>query len=632
MKRYIRYFVLVIISMVFGFNLLHAHAKNEYFAIVPVDGAIQPRVELDQGWSQEIRQLFWFTSQGSRIIPYSWFTWLEQADNSILFRNVDHMEMLRYLPMSSSKLNPAGLPIGFALDTDQSTGKAWVGLTCAACHTNQINYQGTKILVEGAPTLANFVKFFDELVNALNKTNDDRQKFARFAKNVLGNRYSEATANKLHQELDQITSKLTQRRIVNELPQDYPKDFTSYARLDAFGNIQNAASAFALHDLTNNNAPTAPVSYPFLWGTHQSDVVQWNGSAPNTPIIGPIIRNMGEVVGVFGDLDINEAPIWKKLLGIKVEYDAHVDIHNLGKLELWVKHLRAPSWSDANINLPKVNQTKVNNGERIYQEQCIDCHQIIPKDKQANSYKAVMVPLSKVGTDTTMAINADYHMAQSLLLEGVKSNILIGDKFTATEPSIELAVNGVTGLVLKDLTKAIRAGIVTEGGLLAEIDDKLLEPGLKKLLAGIKSKNDILEQYLEARKELRKKVLARLSELKKQSGSPIPPQPNLDELKYKARPLNGIWATAPYLHNGAVPNLWELLKKPEERLTQFWVGSREFDPVHVGFEINQGLSQFNVYKLGTKTIMPGNSNLGHDYGTDLSDDDKWALIEYLKTL
>jgi hypothetical protein len=42
--------------------------------------------------------------------------------------------------------------------------------------------------------------------------------------------------------------------------------------LDAFGNIQNAGTAFALHDLNNKNIPNAPVSYPFIWGTHQSDV------------------------------------------------------------------------------------------------------------------------------------------------------------------------------------------------------------------------------------------------------------------------------------------------------------------------------------------------------------------------
>ncbi|MBK7363466.1 MAG: hypothetical protein IPI97_00005 [Nitrosomonas sp.] len=78
----------------------------------------------------------------------------------------------------------------------------------------------------------------------------------------------------------------------------------------------------------------------------------------------------------------------KNCLGIKVEYNAHVDIHNLGKLELWVKHLRAPRWSDDNIKLPAIDQAKASVGERIYMRRCLDCHKIIASDKQADPYKA----------------------------------------------------------------------------------------------------------------------------------------------------------------------------------------------------------------------------------------------------
>ena len=96
---------------------------------------------------------------------------------------------------------------------------------------------------------------------------------------------------------------------------------------------------------------------------------------------------------------------------------------------------------------------------------------------------------------------------------------------------------------------------------------------------------------------------------------------------YKARPLNGIWATAPYLHNGSVPNLWQLLQPPAARVREFYVGSRAFDPVQVGFAIESfpGGFQFD-------TSLRGNSNSGHDYGTALADAQKWELIEYLKSL
>lgn len=94
---------------------------------------------------------------------------------------------------------------------------------------------------------------------------------------------------------------------------------------------------------------------------------------------------------------------------------------------------------------------------------------------------------------------------------------------------------------------------------------------------------------------------------------------------YKARPLNGIWATAPFLHNGSVPNLAELLTAPDERRSFFFVGEREYDPVHVGLESDAGPFRFD-------TTLPGNSNAGHAFGSRLSPPDKEALIEYLKSL
>ena len=101
------------------------------------------------------------------------------------------------------------------------------------------------------------------------------------------------------------------------------------------------------------------------------------------------------------------------------------------------------------------------------------------------------------------------------------------------------------------------------------------------------------------------------------------------KLNYKARPLNGIWASAPYLHNGSIPNLDELLKRPSERSQAvFKVGSREFDPVKVGFKTDVG-EDFNP-------TLPGNLNSGHDYGREdgqsFSDDERRQLIEYMKSL
>jgi hypothetical protein len=99
---------------------------------------------------------------------------------------------------------------------------------------------------------------------------------------------------------------------------------------------------------------------------------------------------------------------------------------------------------------------------------------------------------------------------------------------------------------------------------------------------------------------------------------------------YTAVPLDGVWLTAPYLHNGSVPTLADLLEPIPARPTKFWRGYDVYDPVRVGF-VTAGPE---AARIGTSldVSLPGNSNAGHTYGTDLAPDEKRALLEYLKTL
>jgi hypothetical protein len=139
-------------------------------------------------------------------------------------------------------------------------------------------------------------------------------------------------------------------------------------------------------------------------------------------------------------------------------------------------------------------------------------------------------------------------------------------------------------------------------------------------------------------------------------------------LAYKGRTLNGIWATAPYLHNGSVPNLYELFLPScsdaemaagkKCRSNHFTVGSREFDPVKVGFVSKDRSSYPGLFEFDTS--LPGNRNAGHEYAAGntpiikldeagkpvrnaagqfeteklppISNQQRQALVEYLKTL
>jgi hypothetical protein len=94
--------------------------------------------------------------------------------------------------------------------------------------------------------------------------------------------------------------------------------------------------------------------------------------------------------------------------------------------------------------------------------------------------------------------------------------------------------------------------------------------------------------------------------------------------KYFAPTLNGVWARSPYLHNGSVRTMDQLLTRPSDRAKTFHRGSKTFDEEEMGFT-DEGSYVFD-------TAGTGNSNAGHEYGTDLSAEDKRDLIEYLKTL
>jgi hypothetical protein len=105
---------------------------------------------------------------------------------------------------------------------------------------------------------------------------------------------------------------------------------------------------------------------------------------------------------------------------------------------------------------------------------------------------------------------------------------------------------------------------------------------------------------------------------------------------YAAPPLNGIWASAPYLHNGSVPTLAALLS-PDARPRRFNVGGHALDFEQVGLKLDEagnypaGYKPFSMPAL-IDTATPGRSNVGHRFGENLDAGGKRDLIEYLKLL
>jgi hypothetical protein len=543
-------------------------------------------VYLSQNWSPAQSNQFYFTAQGSQIIPYDWFLVLEQVDSTTLFRDNQNILKYRYLAQNPGPLNPDGLPVGFV--SDQGVGRAWLGMTCAACHTNEIHLGDTAYRVDGAPTLGDIQGFLSAMIAAMQQTLDDSAKFDRFATKVLGNHNSGSNQARLKAQLA-MSIKLRAGYNLRNFPGYDPKGPveppTRFGRLDAVDAIVNEVYTFAVKD-PNPDTPTlvsktadAPVSYPFLWDTPQSNVVEWLGIAKNGGLLDVLTlsRNVGEVLGVFGDVHIPDDPSI-----LSFGYASSVKISALTDLENQLNGLWSPQWP---ADFPKIDQDAAAKGAVLYKTDfggmgsCADCHILIDRTSPTRDYKAVM---GGGGTDPQASLNFFNRTGPSGKLKGVDANFV---PLTTKIPEIAEA--------------NVMLANVVEGTILGNF--KSAPP-------------DDLNQLSFKRPPILGAAI----------GPPV--------AKYKGRPLGGIWATAPYLHNGSVPNLDALLKPTAQRPTSFSIGVREYDPVLVGFQTDvKGFPKFTVNDANGAPII-GNSNAGHEYGTTMTDEQRHQLVEYLKTL
>lgn len=528
-------------------------------------------MELEQGWTDDTQQMFYNTPQGSEIMPYSWILALEQSGSTARFLAPKNIERYRYLVRNKSAGNPDALPVGWTKGAD-SAGKDWFGFTCAACHTTELEYvipeskQKMVMRVNGAPTLADFNLMNLELVEALRALATDEAKFARFASAVLPQGASDSAKAALRGEVATQADVLDTRNKINH--SDVPYGF---GRIDAIGFILNQVMS-TLPGMPENAKPSdAPASYPFLWGTDQSSVVQWTGFAANLDGAGTLIRNGGEVVGVYGKVELTK----------NLTYASSLHIENLGKIENWVRELNSPEWPTKVFGA--VDKEKAAAGEALYAKLCSQCHQVIPRDKAIKTgYVANITPLDEIGTDPGELAN---------LGREYKAGIFAGKK-----------TEGVAGDKIPDPTSGLNPLINTVAG-------SLLHHGEETFKA-------LLEEHATITK----------------TGSDTKPG-------YKGRPLNGVWATAPFLHNGSVPNLYEILLPADQRSKSFVLGSRLYDPVRVGFSMDQPATAEAYTPFTFDVSLKGNSNSGHEYGTQakdgapaLTEDQRWQLVEYMKTL
>ena len=520
--------------------------------------------DFDQGWTDAQKHEFWHIDQGSKLMPLKWFLNLEKAGGGLL---VNDLEKFGFIPDPGASAD-FKLPIGFA-----HTGKDgdWVGLTCAACHSGAITIGGRRRIIEGAPGMLDLDSFFMEAVNALHQVANDQAAWERFSKQV---------PDVLQKDVKVVSDRMDRRKRIN-YPVAGPKGApvrAGHGRVDAFGQILNEVSVVVLgNDEKTAIVPNAPASFPCLWDIVQHKFVQWNGSAPNLGPEGPgaLLRNIGEVIGVFGEVTVPAK------FGIFPSFESSANVPNLKRIEQMLAGLYSPSWPGPLVNEGKGEQQLEKmraRGKELYSRadiHCNTCHAVLANKKDRTyPLPITMSPVTEVKTDPQLVSNFITTKARSMALKGKPKLVKLGF-FHGTDQVSDMTAYVALGALLNESPPPSPKDFVDNIG-----------QSFAALLQG---------------------------------------PPNLKV--YKARPLNGVWATAPYLHNGSVPNLWELLTPAKARKKPFCMG--DYDTDLVGYKAETCDASDPRWFDAT---VPGNKNSGHEYGVGLSDDDKRALIQYLKTL
>lgn len=642
----------------------------------------------EQGWTWDESHWWHHASQGTMFMPYQWFLALERFDSDQLLSSKQFLiDEVGFLPSPQTEYNPDGLPVGFSKARRKfgpGQGQEWVGLTCAACHTGQIDYKGSTIEIQGGPARANFKTFRTNILLAIlgNRCDIDRyqtvatairqgtlaklepklraavevhfasaqdqigkafgqscspSKFQRFASRVTGSthpvtigafaaHYDEFVDKAIHAGLQrQFVEIIAQFGPCFDSPDNSKKRYRGHeklcsdpalnpsitppgpGRIDALMRGGNRLFSILFKEPMNAYPETGPVSLPPLWDTPHLETILYNGSG-----LHPLSRSIVEALGVGAHLYLSSDP-----------NNQFADFQHVAEAVNAAKTARAN-------NQPTQGHLR-------------------GLDRMTGQSEAILPALDQIQTSLE-------YLRSPVWPERVLGPIDRGEKWRAGRDLYERHCVQCHALIdragpfpdripvaLNDIEQ-----VGTDHNMASNFADRRISSELNKI------ERFSVPQMVEVVTDL---VIERFVESENVSKAELSkmtrglPNEWIAEKRYRARPLNGIWASAPYLHNGSVPNLYELLT-PGEARRSFCQGEWEFDAMNVGLhsatdcaprhppqacQTPEGQRNPECQNL-FRTDINGNSNRGHDSTLYLpeeirnSDEKRYQLIEFLKSL
>jgi hypothetical protein len=573
-----------------------------------IEAALGEPIYVDQGpdWTSAERTDYYTRDQGSRLIGLAWLQALKGKDGQPFLS--DGLSRYGFLPNPG---NTANLPVGF--HTTGPKGSQIVGATCAACHTRQLEVDGKAYRIDGGPAFADFQAFLSDLDKAVGDVTGSDAAFAAFAAAVFQPATpAAADVAALRQRVD-----AWYRRYHAFVAGTLPPVGWGPGRLDAVGIIFNRLAGTDVGPPPDRLIPEnmkfadAPVRYPFLWNSPMQNQTDWGGFVLNGNYVFALARNTGQALA-FADFE-------PKRSSDSFSYANSINFDGLNRLEELVIKMGPPKW-------PRewpIDSKLADEGKKIYEKECgKGCHE----KKEVHSLRDLFAttwetPVQNVGTDTRQF---------DALGRRVKTGALAGAGFPFVAKRLEeedyavhVMFSAVTGTMLEHLKHKLFGGNGTSSSSSDGFGSSLTPKG--QVASAPPQASPAPAKAATAPDSAQ--PVGQPASLTIEPGTLL--KRTLNKGEYEARVLEGIWAAAPYLHNGSVPTLAELLKPSAERRSEFRLGAK-YDIENVGVAVTQDGPIRPV--TDCKDLNSGNSRCGHEYGTSLGESEKKALLEYLKTL
>ena len=554
----------------------------------------QPPVETtpvtysENAMSAADRQQFYHQPEGSELFPVAWVIHMNSPKTNRPF--IENLERFGLIPDPDGPFfdgTQIRMPVGIAVSKRAGTEmleplglSKMVGVNCAACHVGQLESGGKKFRVDGGPNVFDIVGFLQEIGDTAKATYTNPERLMTYVQARI--RAGEidpagaATATSLLKDLEGLVKGGANEQAIKDFvtktvgeEADLMKSYLTL--LERFKAVQNPetvpgfgrADAFGTaRALLFGKENAQPLSAPSSFPyIWNMSRTAWFHWPSNTNSV--MQRNLGEALGLGASADPKTG-------------ESTIDLYGLHTMEQLAYKTRAPKWPEDLLG--KIDQAKADRGEQIYRgagayketANCTRCHDSgKPDPNDPSVINFTLIPLHVVGTDDGEAKNW----------------------------TVPVTVDG----------KSVDFGAAQQVVL-----DKIFAKGKEQLK---KNRPDLDVDKIEWESGRKNSPAWRIAYANATTKT----------LGYPTKPLPGIWATAPYLHNGSVPTLADMLTPPAERPQAFLVGSREYDAKKLGYRTDQAGWTFD-------TTKKGNSNQGHPFGTTLKPEEKEDLLEFLKRL